>query len=86
MTLTGLLYRGLKPQTADDNGGSFGWISPTAEKVQWLHDHKNYQIIGLDGGKVLSDAEESYIESELAKAIGKKIDKWAKDNINIDLG
>lgn len=86
MTLTGLLYRGLRPQTADDSSGTFGWEGPNVAKVESLHGRKNYQIIGLDGDKVLADDEAQYIVDEMEKQIGKKIDSWAAKTVGITIG
>ena len=86
MTLTGVLYRGLRPQTADDSSGTFGWEGPNAAKVEALHGRKNYQIIGLDGDKVLADEEEQFIVDEMEKQIGKKIDVWASKTVGISIG
>ena len=86
MTLTGLLFRGLRPLTADDESGTFGWIGPNAAKVESLHGRKNYQIVGMDGDQVLADSEEKYIVDEMEKYIGKKIDGWASKTVEISIG
>ena len=86
MTLTGKLMLGLQPKTADENSGTFGWVGPNAKKVRDLAGKKNYEIVGLSGGKVLADKEEQFIVDEMNKAIKSNIKKYEKNTITINLG
>ena len=86
MTLTNKMLWGLQPWELEDNGIVFGWEGPNAEKVANLHGKKNYQIIGLDGGKSLSDAEEQHIYSGIDKFLDDNLKSWGKETIEIKLG
>jgi hypothetical protein len=86
MTLTNKMLWGLQPYEMNDNGIVFGWEGPNAEKVANLHGKKNYQIIGLNGGKTLSDAEEQHIYTSVDEFIGDNLKSWSKETIEIKLG
>jgi len=85
MTLTGEMRKGLKRYGVSDEGFTIGWIGVNAEKVNHLHGHKNYQIVGLDGSQVLSDDEEEFVSNEMEAFIGRKIKDYEKDDIIIKL-
>ena len=86
MTLTGEMLDNLDLKSADAVSAVIGWDGQYAQQVQYLHDTKNYQIVGLSGGKVLADDEEKLLADLVAEEYGKNIDDWAKQNIVITLG
>jgi len=91
MTLTGVLYKGLLPQEADDYSGSFGWTGPNAAKVQGLSEKKNYQILGdvsVGGGndEFLSAFEEAWVLTEIEKKLDENIKEYCKKDIVFKLG
>ena len=86
MTLTGKMRKGLKRYGLSDSGVVIGWIGPNAAKVQSLHDHNNYQILGLDGDQVFADEEETFINSEISTFYDKKLKAYTKDDLTFKLG
>ena len=84
MTLTGKTMADLQVRSWTKDHVIWGW-EIFGDIVEYLHKMKNYQILGLNGNKILSQKEEDVILYAIGKDYDKKIDKYMNEDININI-
>ena len=84
MTLTGKTMADLKVRRYTKDWVIYGWMGLQGGIVEFLEGIKNYQIIGK-GIKILSNKEEKIIVDSIGKSYQKKIDKYHKEDITLNI-
>jgi len=85
MRLTGKTMADLQTRKVTKDSVTIGWLGFTAEVVQFLHDMKNYKIVGLIGTKILAKKELKIIENAIGDNMQKRIDKYHSEDVNINI-